>query len=174
MGAGGLDRLTERLRRPRGRPGGGQDGRGRVGRGRRQGISLTPLARRASATGLTYSTVEVGYQRQLGAATLKVRAPVGVQPASPDEIEAAGPGWWALAACRELDDAILHLRFNEPELGTWVLATEGDPAAVLGGEATMAEHHRSLADPRGPGLLEAHPQAPRRVRPQPGGPDRSR
>jgi benzoyl-CoA-dihydrodiol lyase len=106
-----------------------------------QGISLTPLPRRASATGLTYSTVEVAYQRQLGAATLKVRAPVGVQPASPDEIEAAGPGWWALAACRELDDAILHLRFNEPELGTWVLATEGDPAAILGGEATMAEHH---------------------------------
>jgi benzoyl-CoA-dihydrodiol lyase len=104
------------------------------------GISLTPLGRQDSPAGLRYSTVEVGYQRALGAATVKVLGPLGDQPASTEEIEAAGPAWWPLAACRELDDAILHLRFNEPELGTWVLTTEGDPADVLDTEATMAGH----------------------------------
>ncbi len=113
----------------------------RVAASRRRGgtgISLTPLDRQDSPTGVRYSTVEVAYHRQLGAATLKVRGPIGVQPASVDEIEAAGPTWWPLVACRELDDAILHLRFNQPELGTWVLTTEGDPAAVLDTEAAMA------------------------------------
>ncbi len=104
------------------------------------GISLSPLPRHDSATGVRYSTVEVGYERDLGAATVKVRGPLGIQPTSTAEIEAAGPAWWPLAACRELDDAILHLRFNEPELGTWVLTTEGDPASVLDTEATMAGH----------------------------------
>ena len=104
------------------------------------GIRLAPLDRHQSATGLRYSTVEVTYQRQLGAATLLVRGPTGVQPGTTAEVEAAGSAWWPLAACRELDDAILHLRFNEPELGTWVLTTEGDPAAVLAVEATMGEH----------------------------------
>ncbi len=106
------------------------------------GIRLPPLDRRQSATGVHYSTVEISYQRDLGAATVRVLGPSGVQPASVDEIEAAGSGWWPLVACRELDDAILHLRFNEPELGTWVLTTEGDPAAVLDTEAVMAPTSR--------------------------------
>jgi benzoyl-CoA-dihydrodiol lyase len=104
------------------------------------GISLPPLDRHHSATGIRYSTVEISYQRDLGAATVKVLGPSGVQPASAEEIEAAGPASWPLAACRELEDAILHLRFNEPELGTWVLTTEGEPAAVLDIEATMTGH----------------------------------
>jgi benzoyl-CoA-dihydrodiol lyase len=104
------------------------------------GISLAPLVRHDSAAAIEYSTVEVGYRSELGAAIVTVRGPAGVQPASTDEIEAAGPAWWPLVACRELDDAILHLRFNQPELGTWVLATEGEPAALLDVEATMAEH----------------------------------
>ncbi len=37
----------------------------------------------------------------------------------------------SLEACRELDDAILDLRFNDTEIGTWVLRTEGDPATVI-------------------------------------------
>ena len=41
---------------------------------------------------------------------------------------------------RELDDALLHLRLNEPELGVVVLRTEGDPAAVLAADALLAAH----------------------------------
>ena len=52
----------------------------------------------------------------------------------------AGAGFWPLAACRELDDAILHLRLNEPEIGTWVLATTGDRSAVLAADDLLREH----------------------------------
>ena len=70
---------------------------------------------------------------------------------------------WVLATVRELDDAILRLRFDEPELGTWVLRTTGDADAVAAAEAVLAE--RPLAGPRGPAVLGAHAQAPRRLGP---------
>ena len=38
---------------------------------------------------------------------------------------------------RQLDDAILNLRTNELEIGTWLLKTEGDAAAVLAADATL-------------------------------------
>ena len=47
-------------------------------------------------------------------------------------ILAAGAGWWPLAMARELDDALLMLRANEPEIGTLVLKTRGEARAVLG------------------------------------------
>ena len=103
------------------------------------GIALTPLPRHHSSGGIRYSTVEVIYERGLGTATIVVRGPAGPQPATADQIEGAGASWWPLAACRELDDAILHLRFNEPELGTWVFKTEGDPAAVLAVDEITSE-----------------------------------
>jgi benzoyl-CoA-dihydrodiol lyase len=110
------------------------------GRPARTGITLAPLRRRHTAGGLSYSTVVVTCDRALGAATIVVRAPGGTQPATTDQIEAAACSWWPLAACRELDDAILHLRFNEPELGTWVIKTEGDAAAVLATDEVLSDH----------------------------------
>jgi benzoyl-CoA-dihydrodiol lyase len=95
------------------------------------GVTLTPLRSDVTNDGIRYGNVAVSFDRELGTATLVVAAPSDQQPASSAEIEASGSSWWALAACRELDDAILRLRLNEPELGTWVLRTAGDPRAVL-------------------------------------------
>jgi benzoyl-CoA-dihydrodiol lyase len=64
-------------------------------------------------------------------ATLTVRGPEGAQPSSPEAVVAAGDGYWPLRAFRELDDALLRLRINEPLIGTVVVRTEGEPAAVL-------------------------------------------
>jgi benzoyl-CoA-dihydrodiol lyase len=69
--------------------------------------------------------------REKRAATLTVRAPEGPQPQTAAEIVAAGDQFWALRAFRELDDALLRLRLNEPLIGTVVLKTSGDPAQVL-------------------------------------------
>src|SRR6266498_800298 len=55
-------------------------------------------------------------------------------------IEALGAGWWPLAVARELDDAILLLRFNEPEIGTWVLRSRGDPEAVAAFDRVLLAH----------------------------------
>jgi benzoyl-CoA-dihydrodiol lyase len=91
------------------------------------GVTLGPLQREESAAGIRYSAVEVSYDRALGAATILVRGP---DTADAKQSMPAGAGWWPLRACRELDDAILHLRFNEPELGTWILKTAGDPGHI--------------------------------------------
>src|SRR5262249_19500630 len=69
-----------------------------------------------------------------------LRGPSGPAPATVAELHAQGAGSWLLALTRELDDAILRLRSNEPELGTWLLRTEGDPAAVLAHERLVLDH----------------------------------
>jgi len=102
-----------------------------------QGIALQPLQRRIEADALRYPNVDVVIDRAARTATVTVRAPAGAQPDTPDAIVAAGCDWWPLAMARELDDAILSMRTNEPEIGTWLLETEGDAAAVLAADATM-------------------------------------
>jgi benzoyl-CoA-dihydrodiol lyase len=104
------------------------------------GIDLPPLRRRATADGVDYSHVTLAIDRTRRVATLTIRAPREPQPSSPDELLRVGADAWAIAAWRELDDAILHLRFNEPEVGLVLLQTEGDPAAVLAVDRTIAEH----------------------------------
>ena len=73
-------------------------------------------------------------------ADLTVQAPTGPQPSTPDEILKAGDQFWALRAFRELDDALLRLRVNEPEIGTVVIRTEGDGAAVIAIDQTLLTH----------------------------------
>jgi benzoyl-CoA-dihydrodiol lyase len=95
----------------------------------------------ASSTIDTNSTrsryVDVDINRELGMARFTVRGPHDPQPQSAAELLAAGADSWLLAAVLELDYAILHLRFNEPEIGTWVLATAGDGDAVAQAEFVL-------------------------------------
>jgi benzoyl-CoA-dihydrodiol lyase len=106
------------------------------------GHALGPLPREDTPSGIRYSAVELSYHRGLGAATILMRGPAAGQAgsAATEDALTAGAQWWPLRACRELDDAILHLRFNEPELGTWVLKTEGEPAHVLAVDEILEDH----------------------------------
>jgi len=104
------------------------------------GVALPPLARTVEADALRYGHVAVVIDRAARTATFTVRAPEGPQPITPDEIVAAGSAWWPLALARELDDAILSMRGNEPEIGLWLLKTEGDAGAVLAADALLLEH----------------------------------
>ena len=106
--------------------------------GEAKGIALPPLARTVTDDGLAYSHVHVALDRARGTATLTVSAPDSPPPAEPDAIHAAGADFWPLALARELDDAILHLRFNEPALGTWVLKTAGEADHVAAADAALA------------------------------------
>ncbi|TSE25251.1 Benzoyl-CoA-dihydrodiol lyase [Tepidimonas sediminis] len=105
-----------------------------------RGVPLPPLQRAFGPDGVTYRHVEVSIDRARRVATLTVRAPSGSQPTDIAGIEAAGADWWPLAMGRELDDAILHLRTNELTIGTWVLRTEGDAAAVLACDDALQAH----------------------------------
>ncbi|TSE25385.1 2,3-epoxybenzoyl-CoA dihydrolase [Tepidimonas aquatica] len=105
-----------------------------------QGVALPPLQRTFSDDGVRYRHVQVDIDRARRVATLTVRAPDAAPPTELDGILAAGADWWPLAMGRELDDAILHLRTNELTLGTWVLRTEGDAAAVLACDDALQAH----------------------------------
>jgi benzoyl-CoA-dihydrodiol lyase len=104
------------------------------------GIALNPLNPTVTESSLTYSAVSVTINRGKRTAELTIQAPSGPQPSTPDEILKAGDQFWPLRAFRELDDALLRLRVNEPEVGTIVIRTEGDREAVLAIDATLAAH----------------------------------
>ena len=105
-----------------------------------KGVALPRIDRTDSADGIAYTHVNVTIDRAKRMATLTVKAPTGAQPTDIAGIEAAGAAWYPLQMTRELDDAILNLRTNELDIGTWVLKTEGDAAAVLANDALMLAH----------------------------------
>lgn len=104
------------------------------------GVKLVPLEKTAGPDSVDYAYVSIAIDRAARNATLTVRAPQAAQPQDAAGIEAAGVNWWPLRMARELDDAILHLRTNELDVGTWILKTAGDAQAVLAIDATLAAH----------------------------------
>ena len=104
------------------------------------GVALSPIERRIEADALHYPNVTVQIDRARRTASFTVKAPAGVQPATIAAIEAAGAAWYPLALGRELEDAVLSMRTNELEIGTWLIKTEGDAAAVLALDATLLAH----------------------------------
>ena len=102
-----------------------------------KGIELRPLARKIDDRGYHYSQIDVVFNRDERTATITVQSPRGSQPETIEAIHAAGDCWWPLAMARELDDAILMLRANEPELGLWLLKTTGELSAVLQSDSLL-------------------------------------
>ena len=105
-----------------------------------KGVALTPLARRIEPDALHYGFVTVAIDRARRVATFAVQAPGAAQPQTPEAIVEAGAGWWPLQVARELEDAILQMRTNETEIGTWLLKTVGDAAAVRACDAVLLAH----------------------------------
>jgi benzoyl-CoA-dihydrodiol lyase len=104
------------------------------------GVTLTPLRRTITDSTMVYPHVRAALDPDSGTVDITVSAPRGPIPSSLEEVHEAGADLWSLAVARELDDLILRLRIQELELGTWVLRTHGDPAAVLAHERLLVEH----------------------------------
>jgi benzoyl-CoA-dihydrodiol lyase len=102
-----------------------------------KGVALPRLEREESENAIRYEHVAIEIDRARRSATIVVKAPAAAQPVDIGAIEAAGASWWPLAMARQLDDAILTLRTNELDVGTWILKTEGDPAAVLAADRAL-------------------------------------
>lgn len=107
--------------------------------GSKTGINLTPLVKTVEDDRIAYEHVSVDVDRAARTATLTVRAPAEAGPASADEVQALGASWWPLAAFRELDDVLCHLRINEPEIGLILLKTEGSMDTVLAVDRVLDE-----------------------------------
>ena len=103
------------------------------------GMTLTPLSRTIEADRICYDALTVDIDRELAAATLTIQGPAEATPATPETICQAGASWWPVAMARALDDAILHLRLNEGEIGTWVFCSEGAHTAVEAVEKTLID-----------------------------------
>jgi benzoyl-CoA-dihydrodiol lyase len=104
------------------------------------GIKLNPLDVEASAAGREYKYVSLKLNREARHAELTVRGPEANQPTNVDEIQKLGDAYWPLRAYRELDDALLHLRMNEPEIGLVLLRAEGEIDDVLAADRVLVEN----------------------------------
>jgi benzoyl-CoA-dihydrodiol lyase len=109
-----------------------------------KGIALAPLEKRIGSDGsIAYSTVELEIERAKGLAKITISGPEDAAPSSVEALLDEGAQSWMLRCARELDDAILHLRLNEPELGVLVFRAQGDPAAVAGHERFLLENRKN-------------------------------
>jgi benzoyl-CoA-dihydrodiol lyase len=102
-----------------------------------RGIALTPLQRTFTDDAVSYSSVTVAIDRAGRRATLTIKGPDTTVPASAAAMAAEGAAFWPLRLARELDDALLHLRLNEREIGVLIFKTAGDAARVLAFDAFL-------------------------------------
>jgi len=103
------------------------------------GVELTPLERTETATEISYPHVRAVLDAAARRVDITISAPTQAPPTDAAAVLAHGVDYWPLALTRALDDLILRLRTNHPDLGTWVLRTEGDLAAVLAYDTQLAE-----------------------------------
>jgi benzoyl-CoA-dihydrodiol lyase len=105
-----------------------------------KGVTLTPLKRNAKAEGVDYSSVSLAIDRSARRATIKLRGPDEPPPSSADAMVAQGAEFWLLRLARELDDAILDLRTNAPEIAVVVFKSSGETDHVLAHDKFLDQH----------------------------------
>jgi benzoyl-CoA-dihydrodiol lyase len=104
------------------------------------GVTLAPLGATYRDDGADYRFVTLDVDAGARVAHLTVRGPGPGEPATGEAMRGKGSDLWALRAFRELDDALLELRFNRPEIGLIVLQTRGNPEDVLAADRALWDH----------------------------------
>lgn len=104
-----------------------------------KGIALPAVERSIEGDTIRYGHLTVEIDREGRSAKLRVNGPAAAPPADAAAIHAQGAAFWPLALARDLDDAMMHLRLNETEIGTWVLQSQGDAALVEAYDALLAK-----------------------------------
>ena len=118
-----------------------------------KGVALPRLAVTLEPDAIRYQYVSVEIDRAKRTAVFTVKSPNGAQPTDIAGIAAAGAAWYPLQMGRELEDAILQMRTNELDIGTWLIKTQGDAAAVLASDATLLAHQNHWLVRETTGLL---------------------
>ncbi|HEV7397033.1 MAG TPA: 2,3-epoxybenzoyl-CoA dihydrolase [Pyrinomonadaceae bacterium] len=101
------------------------------------GIKLNPLEFESTENSRDYQYVRIQFHREQRYADLTMIGPDKDLPTTAAEIEKLGDTYWPLQAYRELDDALLYMRVNEPEIGLVCLRTKGEIANVLSVDETL-------------------------------------
>ncbi|MCF8533798.1 MAG: 2,3-epoxybenzoyl-CoA dihydrolase [Reyranella sp.] len=103
-----------------------------------KGIALPQVERTIDGDTIRYRRLIVEIDREQRVARIRINGPTEAPPADADTVHAQGAAFWPLALARDLDDAMMHLRLNETEIGTWVLQSQGDGALVEAYDALLA------------------------------------
>ena len=104
------------------------------------GIRLHPLRREIAGDDIHYEFIDVTVERDTSTAVINVRVPQDAAELSLEELAIAGDKFWLLSLARSLDDLILHLRTNEPLIGTWLFKCTGDGEVVKHYDDFLCEH----------------------------------
>ncbi len=128
---------------------------------RAKGIALTPIERAFADNAVTYSSVKVDIDRDTRRAIITIQGPSAPPPASAEAMVEQGASFWPLRLARELDDAILHLRLNESEIGVLIFKAQGERRGSARLRRLPRRQQGPLARPRGAALLEAGAEARR-------------
>ena len=104
------------------------------------GIKLRPLKREIVGNEIKYKTLSVDLDRENALAEITILAPSEAPPSTLEGIHELGDAFWHLALARELDDLILHLRTNEPEISTWGFKATGSADFIEAGDKLLLEH----------------------------------
>lgn len=104
------------------------------------GITLGALERDITDSGVAWKTVNVEIDRAGRKATFTLKGPESNAPADMEAFQKQGDQAYLFNLCRDFEDAILHMRLNEMEIGLWVIRTEGDPATFAAHEALLANN----------------------------------
>lgn len=108
-----------------------------------KGVELSPLKRSIEANSLVYEFVTVEIDRIKRTATWTIKGPNSTLANNLEVLEQQGANWYPLQMARELEDAILNMRTNELEIGTWLIKTQGDSAAVLAMDEFLQAHQNN-------------------------------
>jgi benzoyl-CoA-dihydrodiol lyase len=104
-----------------------------------KGIALPAVERAIEGDTIRYAYLTIEIDRERRAAKFRVKGPAAAPPADAAAVHAQGAAFWPLALAREFDDAMMHLRLNETEIGTWVLSSQGDADLVEAYDALLAK-----------------------------------
>jgi len=104
------------------------------------GIKLSPLNRMIDEETVTYEHLSLTFERGQGMVKINIQGPKTPPPSDAAAIHEQGVSFWPMAIARELDDAILHLRANEPDIGTWVFTTSGEADHVQAADAALIDN----------------------------------
>ncbi len=105
-----------------------------------EGIDLAPLEREVTESALSYQHLQADLDREAGVARFLFRGPVDPPPATTVQLAELGTRFWPLALAREFEDALLHMRLNETDLGLLLLVSEGKSDLVAQHDTFLQEH----------------------------------
>ncbi|TVQ86770.1 MAG: benzoyl-CoA-dihydrodiol lyase [Deltaproteobacteria bacterium] len=107
-----------------------------------KGVELPPIQAQIDDDGrrLTYSSVTVQIDPEQRTASLTIHGPQEPAPADAAALRDQGAQTWGFRAFRELEDALLHLRFNYDTIGVITVHTSGDAERVLAHDAVLHDH----------------------------------